>query len=74
MNTTKTLPNIFQHYSIYLLGFFETRPNQVILGPLGEIGFDELMVSNEVAAFGKFVVCSGATLSRNVIVVHMKLS
>ena len=70
----KTLINIFQHCSIYLFGFFETHPDQVTLVPLGVIGFDGLLVVNEVAGFGRLAVCSGVTLFGNLVVVGMILS
>ena len=68
------LPNTIQHCSMYLLVFFNTRPDRVILVMLSAIGFDELMVANGVTRFGKLVVCSETTLSINLIVVDIKLS
>ena len=59
---------------MYLLSFFKTSPNRVILVPLGETGFDESMVANDVTGFGELVVCSGETLSGNFVVVTIKLS
>ena len=59
---------------MYLLRFFKTSPNRVILVPLGETGFDESMVANDVTGFGELVVCSGETLSGNFVVVTIKLS
>lgn len=58
---------------MYLLGFFNTRPDRVILVMLGAIGFDELMVANGVTRFGKLVVCRETTLSINLVVVDIKL-
>ena len=65
----KTLINIFQHHSIYLLGFFKTHPDWVTFAPLGAIGFDGLMVVDEVTRFGELSVCCGATFSDNLVVV-----
>ena len=59
---------------MYLLSFFKTSPNRVILVPLGETGFDKSMVANDVTGFGELVVCSGETLSGNYVVVTIKLS
>ena len=59
---------------MYLLSFFKTSPNRVILVPLGETGFNESMVANDVTGFGELVVCSGTTLSGNFVVVAIKLS
>ena len=59
---------------MYLLSFFKTSPNRVILVPLGETGFNESMVANDVTGFGELVVCSGETLSGNFVVVTIKLS
>ena len=59
---------------MYLLSFFKTSPDRVILVPLGETGFDESMLANDVTGFGELVVCSGATLSGNFVVVAIKLS
>ena len=67
------LPNTIEHCSMYLLGFFNTRPDRVILVMLGAIGFDELMVANGVTRFGKLVVSSETTLSINLVVVDIKL-
>ena len=58
---------------MYLLSFFKTSPDRVILVLLGGKGFDELMVANDVTDLGELVVCSGATLSRNFVVVAIKL-
>ena len=69
----KTLINIFQHCSINLFGFFETRPDRVTLIPLGAIGFDGLMVVDEVMSFGELTVCGGVTLSGDLVVVGMIL-
>ena len=65
----KILIDIFQHHSIYLLGFFETHPDRVTFAPLGAIGFDGLMVVDEVTRFGELSVCCGATFSDNLVVV-----
>ena len=59
---------------MYLLSFFKTSPNRVILVLLGETGFNESMVANDVTGFGELVVCSGTTLSGNFVVVAIKLS
>ena len=59
---------------MYLLSFFKTSPGRVILVPLGETGFDESMLANDVTGFGELVVCSGATLSGNFVGVAIKLS
>ena len=59
---------------MYLLSFFKTSPDRVILVPLGETGFDESMLANDVTGFGELVVCSGATLSGNFVGVAIKLS
>ena len=58
---------------MYLLGFFNTLPDRVILAMLGAIGFDELMVVNGVTRFAKLVFCSETTLSINLVVVDIKL-
>ena len=42
--------------------------------PLGTIGFDGLIVVDEVAGFGELTVCRGATLSGNLVVLGMILS
>ena len=68
----KTLINISQHCSIYLFGFFETRPDRVILVLLGAIGFDGSIVLDEVAV--NLAVCGGATLFSNLVVSGMILS
>ena len=70
----KTLMNIFQHCSIYLFGFFKTRPDRDNLVPLGAIGFDGLMVVDEVMDFGELAVCGGATLFGNLVVIGMLFS
>ena len=59
----KALINRFQHCSIYLFGFFETRPDWVTFIPSGATGFDGLIVADEVTGFGKLAVCGGTTLS-----------
>ena len=38
---------------MYLFDFFETRPDRVALVPLGAIGFDGVMVVDEVTIFGE---------------------
>ena len=58
---------IFQHCSIYLLGFFETCPDQVTLVPLGVI------VVTEDTDFHELAVCSGVTLSSNLLLGGMIL-
>ena len=70
----KAIINIFQHCSIYLLGFFETRPDQVTLVPLGAISFGGLMGADELMSFDKLAVCGCATLSGNLVVVGIILS
>ena len=37
---------------MYLFGFFKTCFDRVILVPLGAIGFDGLMVADEIIGFG----------------------
>ena len=74
LNTTRTLPIIFRYYSMHLLSFFKASPDRVILVPLGETAFDDVMVPNDVTGVGELVVCSGATLSGNFVVVAIKLS
>ena len=69
----KKLINIFQHCSTYLFGFFKTNADWVTLVPLGAIGFDGLIVVNEVTGFGELAVCGGATFSGNLVVVSMIL-
>ena len=59
---------------MYLLSFFKTSLDRVILVPLGEKSFDESMLANDVTGFGELVVCSGATLSGNFVGVAIKLS
>ena len=59
---------------MYLLSFFKTSLDRVILVPLGEKGFDESMLANDVTGFGELVVCSGATLSGNFVGVAIQLS
>ena len=46
--------NIFQQCLVYLLGCFETRPDRVTLVPLGAIGFDGLIVVDEVTCFANW--------------------
>ena len=58
---------ILQHCSIYLLGFFETCPDQVTLVPLGVI------VVTEDTDFHELAVCSGVTLSSNLLLGGMIL-
>ena len=69
----KALINTFQHCSIYLLDFFETCPDQVTLVLFGAIGFNGLMVVDEVTGFHELTVCCGATLSSNLLVGGMIL-
>ena len=76
---TQYLKQIKQFFSFFcnihaLLGIFETRHDRVIFISLGEVGFDGLMVANEVAGFGELVVSSGATLSGDLAVVDIILS
>ena len=63
-----------QHCSIYLFGFFETHPDWVTLVLLGVIGFDGLIVVNEVTGFGELAVCSGAILSGDLVLGGVILS
>ena len=65
----KTL-NIFQRCSIYLFVFFKTRADWVTFVQLGAIGFDGLIVVDEVTSFGEL----GATLSDNLVLGGMILS
>ena len=58
---------ILQHCSIYQLGFFGTRPDQVTLVTLGVI------VVTEDTDFHKLAVCSGVTLSSNLLLGGMIL-
>ena len=66
-NINKTPFNTFQHCSIYLFGFLETHPVSVTLVPLTVIGFDGLIVV-KVMDFGELAVCSGVTLSSDLVV------
>ena len=50
---------------VFMFGFFETHLDQVTLVPLGAIGFDGLIVVNEVTGISKLAVCSGAIPSSN---------
>ena len=54
--------------------FFETRPYRVTLASLGAIGFDGLIVVDEVTGLGDLTVCSGAILSGDLMVGGMILS
>ena len=69
----KTISNIFQHCSINMFAFFRNTFYRVTLVPLGAIGFNGLIVNNEVTGFGELAVCSVATLSGNLAVVGMIL-
>ena len=70
----KTLINIFQHCSVYLFGFFKTLSNQVTFVPLGEVGFDGLIVVDEAMGFSELEVWGGVTLFGNLVVVGIILS
>ena len=71
----KTIVFVFFFCNIHaLLGIFKTSHDRVILVPLGAIGFDGLMVANEVLGLGELVVSSGTTLSGNLAVVDIILS
>ena len=56
------------------MAFSKRVPDRVILVSLDAIGFNELMVANDVICFGVLVVYNGATLSANLEVVDIKLS
>ena len=60
--------NICKHSSIYLFGFFETCPDQVTLVSLGAMGFNGVIVVNEVMGFGKLTVYGGVILSGDLVV------
>ena len=60
--------NICKHSSIYLFGFFETCPDRVTLVSLGAMGFNGLIVVNEVMGFGKLTVYGGVILSGDLVV------
>ena len=65
----KAVINIFQHYSICLFIFFETRVDRVTLVPLRATGFDGLMIVDQVVAFDRLAVYSGVTHSDNLVMV-----
>ena len=57
-----------------LLGVFKTIPRRAVMLVLSLIGFHGLIVANKVKSFSELVVCSGMTLSDNLVVVDMILS
>ena len=70
----KTPIDISQHSSIYLFDFLETCPDRVTLVSLDAIGFDGLIIVDEVTGFGELTICGGAILSGNLVVGGMILS
>ena len=64
----KTLINIFHHCSIYLFVFFETHSDRVTLVPLSAIGFDGLIVFDEVTGFRELAVCGGAVVRHFLVI------
>ena len=64
----KTLINIFHHCSIYLFVFFETHSDRVTLVPLSAIGFDGLIVFDEVTSFRELAVCGGAVVRHFLVI------